>query len=177
MMVKGDIRKTFPKKKKGRPKVFPDDQTNSIRSIWPEIKTTRGIQNKVYQAYAIGVLGPEDSDDYSWLIDLTSDNIRQTILTELGRILYADDIRDFAKILCEKKLSTAESVRMIRHWRNQKIREGNASDIFKKLAATVNQYARNFPDTKQSTFIQAASILLRILKDSENVSEIDDEEG
>ena len=99
-----DISETVSEKpKRGRPKINADGHEDHMRRIYHEVKTTRGIQNKIYASRTINVLLEDQDPCLKWLFDVEANVVRATILTELGRLWDRDVILRIAKQICELK--------------------------------------------------------------------------
>jgi hypothetical protein len=106
------------KRPRGRPKVFDSSQTAMVQQIYPDLKTNRSLQNRMYMVRAMNLL--RDSSDCKWLLDRENHVIRQTILAELGRIDQDEDLLTMARKVCELRPKARDAILIIRTWRKSK---------------------------------------------------------
>ena len=101
--------------KRGRPRRYDSEWVAKIRTLYPEVRTERGIRNKCYLLDAVRALKPDDDDiprEYSWLWN--DDRIRETILYALGRQNWdAESVRLVARSICRDKMRTREAIEFI----------------------------------------------------------------
>lgn len=112
------------KVKKGRPRMVSTEIMTIIKHLFPDVKTTRGRQNKYYEQQALRVLTGIDGMEF--IRDPKKNTCKSSILIELGRMVMENSdetATEIAKQICEdvktntKKLSVhgyAELVKIIR---------------------------------------------------------------
>jgi hypothetical protein len=105
-------------KKRGRPLILTPEQKAMIEKVYPDLTTSKSIQNKWYLVRASNVI--RGHEDLKWLFDRETHFIRETILTELGRIKDDVDLLSLAREVCELKPTSREAIRLIRNWKGGK---------------------------------------------------------
>jgi len=125
---------------RGRPRVIPIEALERERAWFPDIKTDRQHQNRLYAYRAMNLLGltaDEPPAELTWLADrkaiMAGDKkarIKWSILTELGRMYETGfpeaDILTWARLLCQKrpKVKHAEALLQVaREDMRQQLRE------------------------------------------------------
>ncbi len=119
------ILENFSKKKRGRPRLLSLEYETALKQLYAGIvNTRRSLQNKSYEARASGLL-QEYPDRFLWLRDKQKSEkgmpkaLKQTILSELGRIDEDSVLLQMADLICEKRMATGEAVGWIRIIRRQ----------------------------------------------------------
>jgi hypothetical protein len=135
-------------KRRGRPKLFPDEFINGMRGLWPEVKTRRGIIDISYRNRAFVIL--EDDKKYSWLC--SEDDFKSSILTELGRIQDKKSIKRVALQICEIKPKTKHAVAMIRQARTGREPDPDASQLIREIIKIINDYTIRHPSVSDAFF-------------------------
>jgi len=89
-------------KKRGRPKLLEPQAETVYAKLYPEVRTRRGMQNKVYMSHAFVVLKavPDHRERYRWLLGEDGETWRSTLLAELGRLRDPGRIVEAADALC-----------------------------------------------------------------------------
>lgn len=110
---------------RGRPKLVEDEYFTLIQNLHPEIKSRRGILNKLYCLDAIKVV--MEMEGATYLFDKEKNEAKQSILIELGRLKDKEYIKEVSSYICKeakKEKQTvhewAEFVRRIRKVRTWK---------------------------------------------------------
>jgi len=103
--------------KKGRPRLLTGEALHFLKAQYPEIKTTRGLQNKRYELRAFGLLRDAPPPGFDYLFDLERDHIRSSVLAELGRIEDDEQLLDTAAWLCKQRPSTKDAIVICRRVR------------------------------------------------------------
>jgi hypothetical protein len=116
----------FPKKRRGRPRVFNPEMEAILRGSFSD-KTQRGIQNKFYLLRAFRLV--QNDPALKWLYDKEAETIKSVILSELGRITSDTDLLNMAREICNLKPRTRDAVLLIRAFRKSE----------KTLAPTVSE--------------------------------------
>jgi hypothetical protein len=135
------------KRKRGRPAAFDPDGMRMFRRLYPEIKTKRGLQDKVCQVRAIRLLGKGADPSFFWLFCPKTNTVRASILAELGRIEDDEALRVFATQVCESKPKTKDASAIIRRWRLGREPRAEANDLKEAIIATVCDYLKRHPST------------------------------
>ena len=86
--------------RRGRPSRFDPKYLAIIRSLWPAIKSNRGIVNHAYAVLAFEAL--KDKPEFAWLVDRATNTIRWTYLELLGRIDNPEWIVNAATWICDE---------------------------------------------------------------------------
>ncbi len=100
----------------------------TVKAVWPETKTRRGLNNKYHLFCAMQAL-KKCGKRVDWLFGgINNPNSEQakhkiTILTELGRLREKDLICDCALQICELKPTTKKAVSILQQLRTGKIIE------------------------------------------------------
>jgi hypothetical protein len=87
--------------KRGRPK-FENFQGSleAIRSLYPNIKTRRGLQNKFYELKALNAI--KSMEGIEFLFDSKTDNFKSSILAEIGKTGDDELMRAVAAEICKR---------------------------------------------------------------------------
>ena len=103
------------KRKRGRPQSFPQIHYTLAKDLYPDVKTRRGLQNKILESGALGVISQMQKQGITGLEFFTNDDKTPWgILRELGR--YNDEsIRTFVTTICEAQ-KNPETKRTVRQW-------------------------------------------------------------
>lgn len=156
--------------RRGRPPRYDPAYMTTMRALYPELRTARGLHNKYYQGRAQGVL--KDEAGVEWLMDVAQlkqhqpGNYRQTILQELGRIDDDDALKAVARRLCELQPSTHEAVAMIRRWRLGTLPQGMAGDLATQLLSVLNRYLQGHTGVDQAMLLEALARTTRAVRRS-----------
>lgn len=157
----GNISEAASKKKRGRPRKFSPDLVAAFRGVYPETKTARGIQDKVYLSAGYNALkGAVDfRERYRWLIGDDGETLRIGIITELGRIPDPEEVRHVADAICQHRLRGKDAIVRIRRFRL-----GEKAGTWLRLAAeledTLNAYLVRYPKTPNEDVVRAVRVLL-----------------
>jgi hypothetical protein len=189
------ISEAASKKKRGRTPVLPqpngtpDDLHIALfKSCWPDIKTTRGLQNRYYQGVGLNCLGSDKSDEFLWLFDPKTNIVRSGILAELGRIAVAagyygsgeigakaiHTVQCFAAAICEQKPSTKQAIVRLRRWRMKVASKRDDWDdwraskrddnvLLKRLADVIDQYRAAHPEITNGRLLDIVNELYCVL--------------
>jgi hypothetical protein len=163
---------TVPAKPRGRPRVFSSEQEALFRNLFPEIRTRRGLQNRMYACRAISVLkqaaGADVFGRFGWLLgpSFEAAKMRFTLLAELGRLDRPADIATLASTLCEKKDPPRRAVALIR----QRVRKtGKArptvEDATYYLASAVDTWLQRYPDADLGVMVEALNEVYSIIQE------------
>lgn len=155
------ISATVAKNKQGRPRRFSEESVRIIKSLFPELKSKRGVDDALWRTYAMQVIG---GTEYKWLFDKVGceaglNTWKPVLLAELGRIDNAGDIRKCAAELCELKPKTRDGVLMIRRWRLSKDGVGTAKDLAQAMLSAYNDYLMRYPATTKNNIGAALDLL------------------
>jgi hypothetical protein len=110
------------KNRRGRPRKISTAEVASLRATFPDMTTSRSINNAYYRQVAYRYLRPkEHGSKYDHIIDFTTGRMRRTILVALGRLAdQCDDereaeewIRVAAEDICEERMKTSEALEFI----------------------------------------------------------------
>lgn len=91
--------KVESKKKRGRPSIICDELCKGYQSLFPDIKTKRGLINHHYASIAWEVV--RELPDTTFLIDPSRDFHRESVLVELGRLRDHELISMLAREICD----------------------------------------------------------------------------
>lgn len=96
--------------KRGRPK-FENFQGSleALRSLYPSIKTRRGLQNKYFELKVIKAI--KDVEGMEFLFDSKTGNFKSSILTEIGRISNEEMMREVAAEICRRARTEKHTVK------------------------------------------------------------------
>lgn len=127
------------KRGRGRPPIMDKATEAQVERFFPQIRTRRGKQNIDYQMYASSVL--KNDSRFFWIVGNNKEmHWKPIILTELGRCLSAEVIKNFALKICELKPKSKDAVALIRSWRTGKKPEWNPFDLGNYIINTINEY-------------------------------------
>ena len=126
------------KKKRGRPPTEIAEAVEKIKFLYPDIKTRRGLYNKLFCSLGGEMVRNSEIENKSFLFNLEDNICKSTILAELGRIEYNQTKEDtifLAREICKRKLTTREAVYLIKEFIG--IRTGKAVDKDTKIQGIV----------------------------------------
>jgi hypothetical protein len=107
----------------GRPIEYDKETFDSIKSLEVEIRTDRGIKNRLLWLNCLDVvMKNHDIDNIEFLIDMKNKRINQMyIMVELGRLPSDEIILDVTKQVCEMaktlKLTSKQWIQKLRNCR------------------------------------------------------------
>lgn len=144
------------KSKRGRPPLFNSD---AMRALYPEVRTTRSIRNKQYLALGVRAICTADthpSEQHPWIFRKDT-RVRQAVLVELGRIAarYGAETakklaeRLAAEVAAGQLLTTREAAAWLRNRRlsvSGKPSKGTAAGLESILNRTIVHYLTEHPD-------------------------------
>jgi hypothetical protein len=125
-----------------------------LRSLYPQVKTARGLQQKQHEARA--VLLVMDQPDLRWLFDPQKGTCRTTILSELGKIESDDLLVEMAREICRRRPKSRDAVAAIRRIRGVRD-EPSSHKLMIKLIKTIDAYLKRYPTTTWGQIRQAIS--------------------
>jgi len=94
--------------KRGRPQFKHQDFLKRIEFLYPDIKTRRGMQNKVYGIMAVGALKEPTEVEQIFTPDET---FRSSVMIELGRLEDPETIRTVARHINQRMKDERLSVK------------------------------------------------------------------
>jgi hypothetical protein len=144
----------------GRPRSFEPFTLEKLRSLYPNVTTERGLQNKYFMARACATL--RDDERFAWALK------REMVLTELGRIASPNGIRYLAmKLVKNPPETTREAMGIIQSLRRTKgLREG-ALDLSIKIRQNIKHFRRENPDIRGWDVANALNMVLGGIKQRE----------
>ena len=129
-----------------------------MRGIFPNVTTTRGIQNRRYATRAAAVI--RDDAACRWLYDASTQTIRASILAELGRLETDEQILRLGRQICELKPTAREAIAMLRAARLGRSAPSDATDLANRLIGTLNAYRRSHPTCGPAQMIAALDMAI-----------------
>jgi hypothetical protein len=151
------FRKTFSKKRRGRPQAFPEKVVALLPP--PEDRTWRSHMNYLYYVRALSVIFPEDLThaDCDWI------DRNRTVLTELGRALQRGvasdgDARSLFQQVRDANMTTRAAVAAIRAWRIGHQPEGSVSGLAWQILRLLERYGQSHPETKTADVARALGL-------------------
>ena len=153
------------KKKRGRPKIVPDWETDLVKNMH-DGDTVRSDQNNYYLLEAMNAL--DFDPEFAWLLPAHAEikagraTIRKTIMYELGRLQDAEVIRAVASRVCELKQKSKDAVAMIRRFRLGRGAKPDFIDLYMHIVNALDDYLIGHPSTPPEMQARA----LRELADS-----------
>jgi len=141
--------------KRGRPPVLSPEEVAEHPELTKGAFGRRTLLNRHYAGQAAGVLilvaEMRDDMSFTWLIDPSVPKMRETILTELGRMNDGAAMYRAARHICDHQLPTREAVAYIRRVRVGKIPLGaegdvqaRATPIAEKIITAINEYRERY---------------------------------
>jgi hypothetical protein len=104
---------------------------------------------------------------FAWLGDPDGeDEIKSTIVAELGRLGDPDAIRRNAHIICDQKMRTREAITRLRQLRVQP-QAGSISGLCDELVAHLDDYWLRHPEFTINQFLDAVRYLRVIVEDQD----------
>lgn len=89
------------KGKRGRPPAFDDLHHQTYKDIWPDIRTRRGITNKIYAINGLAIV--KEMRGVEYIFNEADNTMKVSILTELGRLNDEQAAREAASFICERE--------------------------------------------------------------------------
>jgi len=89
------------KSKRGRPPAFDDLYHQTYKNIWPDIRTRRGITNKIYAIKGLAMV--KEMQGVGYIFNEADNTMKVSILTELGRLNDEQAAREAAAFICERE--------------------------------------------------------------------------
>lgn len=139
-----DNSETVSKKKRGRPPIWTGEGVTRIKALYPEVKTRRGIMNKLYMIHGVRAIMDADSDLYEWFQALQP--YPEGVLLEVGMIALDASTEDALFFAREYRKSGN-----YKQWRAAARRyrlgeqEADALSLANALIHTVNDFWKRFP--------------------------------
>jgi hypothetical protein len=171
------IPEAAPKKQRGRPRVISVEEMRRNRREFPDLKSDRQHQNRTYAYWAmgeLGLLGQQPSAEFAWLCDPltiaagTSNTIKWSLLTELGRLVAAgvsnDVVSTIATQLCEQRPTVKNGAAMIRRFRLGKPAAGSGRVLLTRLLGCFDAWRTEYPDTAPRELGAAAEAFVAIVR-------------
>lgn len=139
------------------------------RALFPDVKTTRGLQNIAYLIRATRILIVPNDSRFSWLgeaqkADAGMGDLKLGILAELGRIPDEEQMKAVALAICELKPNTRDAVNRIRRFRTGKTSAGDALALCNEILDKVNDYVRRHPGMPWQDVVNALYTALEQVK-------------
>lgn len=138
------------KRREGRPARFSDETMAYVATLYPEVRSRRGLVDIAYRIRACALL--KDIAACHWLYD--SEAVKQgddsawqpSILTELGRIDDDDALIAIAMQVCARQPSREDAIHLIRRYRTTP-RPPLPDQLATEILGTINGYIRRYPGT------------------------------
>jgi hypothetical protein len=167
--TKGISENFSEKPRRGRPPVMNPELEKRCRRAAGMFQhsSRRANVNEYYFYEAMGALWPDGDAEqeeankvtFAWLGDpSTQKGTKNTIVSELGRLVDPDTIREAARQICERKMRTREAVVRLRRLR-VKPKTGSVSELREELIAHVNDYWLRHPEFTVEQFLDAIAEL------------------
>jgi hypothetical protein len=137
-------------KKRGRPPLLDDDRLALVKYA-SNAHSLRYKQDVYYRQRALGILLGDPR--FSWLCDAgrmsagLANAWRPTILSALGRIQDDESLRRAALAICEARPKARDGVRMVRQWRLNRSKPGDALQLSNEIIRAINSYLARYPST------------------------------
>jgi hypothetical protein len=143
------FRKTFSKKRRGRPQAFPDEKIVAMMPL--RNGTWRGRMNELYRLRVFPVLFPEELTraDFEWI------DGHKTVMYELGRVSSGEDARALFQQVRDANMTTRAAVAAIRAWRIGHPPPSSVGDLTKQIIKLLSRYAQTHPETTIEDLAQA----------------------
>jgi hypothetical protein len=135
-----------------------------LAKLYPEVRTRRGMQNKVYMSHAFAVLKevPDHRERYRWLLGDDGETWRATLLAELGRLRNPGRIVEAADALCTMRPPRERGVAFLRRLRGITSR-ADPQRLLDVLCTALDAYRRAHPDCAVAMMVEAVSELHEIV--------------
>jgi len=138
------------KRREGRPARFSDETMAYVATLYPEVRSRRGLVDIAYRIRACALL--KDIAACHWLYD--SEGAKQgndsawqpSILTELGRIDDDDALLAIAMQVCARQPSREDAIHLIRRYRTA-ARPPLPDQLTTEILGVINGYIRRYPRT------------------------------
>ncbi len=162
----GNSETASEKPKRGRPRRFSRDGEAVMLGLYSD-KGERQRGNIAYMILAVQRLQrhPDfDAGAFRWLWNPGKDDLKHTILSELGRIEDDGEMVLVARDLCAMKPKTKDAVTMIRRLRLGE-REPRPHQLQDELVATINDFWKRFPKTTRAEVLDALDFVRVVVRD------------
>lgn len=171
------IKESDSKNRRGRPCSVNPKVLNSIRRLYPGIKTTRGIYQKMYEHLAIRSLGFFDEDRQNgenhplkWLYDYKNEGkkgaIKSSILAELGRFEDGQEMYEVALGICQSKPPVQVAVYQIREIRTGRKPKGSVFDLSDELIGVINVFLAKYGNATHQTVMDALDLAMAMVMET-----------
>ncbi len=153
-------------KKRGRPKVIPEDLRAVLASA-PGGQTDRSKQDTYYRFSMMSVL--EEASDCEWLLPSEDEPYKWKpgIVAELGRTMmaYGDAVAiEAARQICAIKPSVKRAIALIRKARTGKGAAVSVDGIEKAIVNAMELYRSTHPGTTPDQLLEALTGAYRIVE-------------
>lgn len=148
------------KRKRGRPRIHPDEVIRQTRSMGQK-QTERGHIEWLFMAQAYGQIKnvwEADPTGTTWADYYIKENghiLHKSILAALGRIEDKEDRLTTARIMAEKKLSTRTAVAHIRRVRLGREDKPGFLNLVGSIETALNAYLAAHPSTPMDMVVRA----------------------
>lgn len=154
------------KPKRGRPRRLSREGDDVMRSLYAD-KSERQRNNLAHAINAAQRL--RHHPDYAggaflWLWNPGEDDLKHTILSELGRIEDDGEMVLVARDLCAMQPKTKDAVTIIRRLRLGE-REPRPYQLQDELVATINDFWKRFPKTTRAEVLDALAFVRVVVRD------------
>lgn len=180
-MEKEQIGEPDSKKRKGRPSSINPELLNHIHRVHPEIKTKRGLYQKMYEYIAIRALGflkegqVVENHPLKWLCDYTNEGkkgaIKSSILAELGRFEDEQKMYKVALGICQSEPPAQVAVYQIREVRTGRKPSGSVLDLSDELISVINIFLAKYGNATHQTVVDALELVMALVMESKERDE------
>ena len=138
-----NISQNPPSKKRGRPCTIPEWERRLNHDVYAR-RSPRHLNNTVYKTRAIALV--KNDPRFEWLLSDEATimqgkgHMRQTILSELGRIEQAHAREAMALYLCEHKPTARQAIALIRQYRRGTRPRGSVLHLADVISRAVQTY-------------------------------------
>ena len=141
------------------PPRFPKALEAWYKKQYRHVTTRRGIQDIYYRDRAKNMLSPREEEYRSakafiWLFEPE----KPSILTELGRLEFEDNMAWIAAELCRRKPTTKEAIRLVKQWGSRKRLRADTERLAVKLLDLFDRHCVEWPDTTKHHLVKAQLI-------------------
>jgi hypothetical protein len=135
-----------PQRKRGRPCKIPEWERRLAHEGRTAGRSPRQQNNDIYQTRALAQLMQDPGQRFGWLCSDESavmrgeGRMRNTLLSELGRIDNEQTREMLALMLCETQPTTREALRVLRRVRLQRVPLGNRWQLAEVIRRAIHTY-------------------------------------
>jgi hypothetical protein len=138
-------------KKRGKPAKFSEREIAACEAmnLFDGHRSKRGRDEVLHRQRALHHLAAVQDERLKWLFDedaiMRGDDLKYSVLAELGRIDDQRELLTIALAVCELKPSITDAVQMIKRYRAGEAKPGESDKLTQEIIGTINRYLKRHP--------------------------------